>query len=353
MRTSRRADPRRFVARRCIAQYARCGGPRLPSDENARVKARFERACQNEVALVGSGVTQATLDACSTALELSPCELPDGPPAACDFRGNVPGGGACTDGVQCASGACMGQQAFSPEGPTSPMKCGACAPVVGLGEVCGDGACEPSALCLLDPTTTLDAGSQTYRCTLVTHGNVGASCDGLASKCAAGLYCAAQTGQCAELASSGAPCGEAPGYPGGCVAPLACVGPPGSTTCRNTGTTGAACAYGLECNPGLACVPPNGTCVPAGWAGQNEACNGYTVLCRVGSCALGFMSPPPTSPDGGLGWSTCATVISDGQPCKATDACDTFSDCVEVSSTPDSGFAVSGTCMLHDTTLCH
>ncbi len=310
------------------------------------MKARFERACQNEVALSGSGVTQATLVACASALELSACELPFGPPPACDFRGAVPGGGPCTDAVQCASGACRDQQGFSPDGPITPMKCGTCAPLVGLGEVCGSGnftaGCDPSAICLSDPTA--DAGSPTYRCTPVARGAVGASCDGLTSGCALGLYCAAQTGQCAALGSSGAPCGEGkpPAYPGGCVAPLACIGPQGSSTC-GISSTGAPCAYALDCSASLSCVTassPSGKCASVTWASPQEPCDGDSVLCLVGSCPV-------------FGSRACPAVIPDGQPCSPSDTCDTFSDCFDVGSTADSGFDAAGTCVLHDSTACH
>jgi hypothetical protein len=87
------------------AELNRCFGPRLPADEDAREKARFEQVCANEVALAGSGVTPAALDACSDALAQSECSGPYGPPRECDIRGTLQAGDACTDNVQCASGA--------------------------------------------------------------------------------------------------------------------------------------------------------------------------------------------------------------------------------------------------------
>ena len=61
------------------AQYLRCGGPALPACEVARLRARFVAGCLNEIALPGSGMTPAAVEACAQALDASACELPDGP----------------------------------------------------------------------------------------------------------------------------------------------------------------------------------------------------------------------------------------------------------------------------------
>ena len=193
------------------AQYLRCGGPRLPADELARIEARFELVCAHEIALPGSGVGAATLEACAAALDLSPRNSSDGPPAPCDFRGALPSGAACTDGLQCASGACNDNVLFSPEGPTGPRTCGTCAVAVATGQVCAhadfSASCSTAAICLTSDTT---AALPTYTCTAIGQGDVDAPCDDLAEQCKPGLFCSAQTGQCARLGAAGAPAAKEP-----------------------------------------------------------------------------------------------------------------------------------------------
>src|ERR1017187_3028567 len=46
-------------------QYLRCGGPVLPMAETARIRGRFHQVCANEMALPGSGISAASLDACA------------------------------------------------------------------------------------------------------------------------------------------------------------------------------------------------------------------------------------------------------------------------------------------------
>ena len=118
------------------AQYLRCGGPVLPSSEAMREEARFVQVCLNDVALPGSGMARASVEACASALDSSPCELPGGFPVACNFNGALPGGAACNEGLQCQSGQCQGTAAFTPEGPDGPYTCGTCAPFVAVGQVC-------------------------------------------------------------------------------------------------------------------------------------------------------------------------------------------------------------------------
>src|SRR5690349_14923313 len=61
-----------------VAQYERCGGPVLPANEAARIRARFETMCRNEMDLPGSGMTDASLEACASALDAASCQLPGG-----------------------------------------------------------------------------------------------------------------------------------------------------------------------------------------------------------------------------------------------------------------------------------
>src|SRR4051794_12893728 len=44
-------------------------GPTLPDAEIERIQARFDKGCREAIALDGSGVTEATLETCATALD--------------------------------------------------------------------------------------------------------------------------------------------------------------------------------------------------------------------------------------------------------------------------------------------
>jgi hypothetical protein len=310
------------------AQYSRCGGPVLPAAETARILARFERSCESEGALPGSGMTAATLAACTSALERYACESPALAPSECNFHGSLPGGAACTDGVQCASGRCDGTVSDSPEGPVAPFTCGTCAATVAVGQICNAAGCPADAICMTTDTT---AKQPTYTCTALTEGALGAACDGLTALCEPGLYCSAQTKECTKLGGAGATCGEQQGqgsYPGGCVPPLGCA----SSMCE-VGSAGAFCQSDAVCNAGLGCVPtpgsPSGACTPVTWASAGQPCSQSLVRCLVGWCNFGSsIGPPPVAGAAG----TCPTVISDGQPCTVNDpstTCDTFSECFQ------------------------
>jgi hypothetical protein len=353
------------------AQYTRCGGPVLPATEGARVRARYLEVCLNEMALPGSGMTPASVEACALALDSSACELPDGPPVPCNFNGSLAGGAACNEGLQCQSGQCQGTAAFSPGGPIGPVTCGTCAPFVGIGQACGQGGCGSNANCLLGPDMETAKDPQ-YTCVAITQGDVGATCDDLSAICKTGLYCAAQTGKCTALGDAGPACGEgtaSPGDPGGCAAPLSCVGLPGMATC-STGGAGAFCLNDLDCSPGLGCVPgpcsssiarigcsASGTCQPVAWASAGQACDGYRTHCLVGSCNAG---PGTESPDGGLAQGTCPSVVADGQACSVQGVglsagfgptCDTFAECFRATG-PAGSTGPSGTCTSLDSTVC-
>jgi hypothetical protein len=178
----------------------------------------------------------------------------------------------------------------------------------------------------------------TYTCVAITQGDVGATCDDLSALCKTGLYCAAQTGTCSMLADAGAPCGDGakpPGDPGGCVAPLACVGTPGACA---SGGVGSPCTY----DPDSAIT----------WAMQGQACGGVGTRCLVGTCGNGgngFGIPIPVSEDGGSPMVTCPTIATDGQPCNLQ--CDVFAECF--SPTGKAGTSgLMGTCTLLDSVVC-
>lgn len=334
------------------AKYLRCGGPRRPAAEIARLRTRFEQVCADEIALPGSGVDLAGLTACASALDLASCQLPAGPPAACAFGGSLPGGAACMDGIQCASGRCQGMQSLTPGGPIGPTTCGTCAPVVAVGQVCGSAGCPQGAACITDNTS---APSPVYRCVAVTEGDPGASCDDLTALCKPGLYCAAGTARCTKLGTAGSSCDEGPGkdWPGGCAAPLGCVDLPSGQVC-GSGSEGGVCIRDQDCAPGLGCVPgacssscpAPGKCASVKWVAAGQACDGHRTRCLVGHCSADTSSP---APDGGFPEGVCPTVIRDGQPCgvdaSQNSTCDTFAECFQ---SADGG----GRCTLLDSVAC-
>lgn len=351
------------------ALYTRCGGPVLPASEQARQQARFVQVCLNDIALPGSGMTLPAVEACVSALDVSACELPDGPPVACNFAGSLSGGAACNEGLQCQSGICLGTAAFSPDGPIGPYTCGTCAPFVENGQVCAhenfSGGCGSQGSCLLEAGTG-SSMDPTYTCVTIDEGGPGANCDELSTLCQPGLYCAARTGQCQELGDTGAPCGEGaspPGNPGGCQAPLSCVGDPGMATCA-LGGSGAFCLDDYDCASGLGCVPgpcagsgvvarigcsASGTCQPVNWVSPGQTCDGYATRCLVGSCGGSSFVPLVQPADGGPAMGICPTIVADGQPCNS--ACDVSAECF--SPTGKAGMSgLTGTCTLLDSVVC-
>ena len=325
-----------------------CGGPQLPAAEQARLLSRFEHVCQNQMALPGSGMTPAGLEACASAVEASPCEFFD-LPTACAFYGSLPGGAVCNEGFQCESGQCEASSFTVPPGQIWPYRsCGTCLPAAGVGQACaGSGTpvgCAANATC-----SGGDASAST--CVPVTSGGVGATCDnGNKLLCNEGLFCA--DGQCMPLADAGAPCDDEPnppGNPGGCAPPLSCVGEAGTSSC-SVGATGAFCTQHMDCAPGLDCVPgpcpggqvdcSSGTCGPVTWVGAGEPCDGFATRCLVRSCLLG---PGP-------GGQMCPLVAGDGQSSDGgATTCDTFAE-----ATPANSHTMNApnTCVLVDSVTC-
>jgi len=335
------------------AQLTRCGGPQLPAAEAARQLSRFEQVCQNEAVLPGSGISAATLEACAEALDLSPCELPAGPPEGCLFYGTLPGGSPCADGIQCQGGYCAGTQNYSPEGPIAPATCGTCDDVSSVGQLCGQAGCPAGSICLTDDPSMSPA---TVHCHAMSFGTQGTSCNDLDTYCQPGLYCS--SGSCQPLAQLGQHCGDM-GDPGGCAAPASCDDPASAcencsdvaSVCEST-SDGGSCQGDFDCAPGLGCLPSgpcsdnqvvgcasSGACLPIAWAAPGQPCS-LAVRCLVGSC---FDENPPVSTqadDGGLLWSSCPTVIADGQSCTTRSTCDAFAECFE------------GACILTDAVSC-
>jgi len=281
------------------AQYQRCGGPVLPAGETSRLLIRFEQVCANQIALPGSCVTAASLEACASALEVSPCDLPAGMPAACDPYGSRAGGEACGDDIQCRSESCAVSLEFTPEGPIGEERCGTCEDAGGASPACG----------------------------------------ALPGTCAPGSYPSGQSAACEPLAGAGDSCARM-----SCAPPLACNRTSGICV---SNADGGVCEGDQDCGPGLGCVPAynssSGQCLPITWAQAGEPCTD-AVRCLVGSCDFpGFFSLT-VDPDGGLVSGICPAVIPDGQFCTIAPGdgptCDTFSECFE------------GACVLTDTASC-
>ena len=332
------------------AQYRRCGGPRLPEDETARIRSRFQQACANQVALPGSGVTAASLAQCASALDVSDCQWLVGWTLACDFHGSLSGGAACADNAQCASAKCRGIQERSPSGQTSLVSCGTCAPAVAAGKVCAQGqfysvGCDQGAFC---PGESTAADDLTWACTEIVQKDLGAPCGWEGDSCKPGLLCARETQTCVPLGAAEAVCDPGPRGAGGCAPPLACGASSG--TCRSS-SAGTPCGTQGECAPGLACVSPGpplapgeevpffgraawGRCAAVAWAGSGEPCS-EAVRCLVGYCSAGGQQE-----DGGLSVGVCPTVLADGAPCGAASTCDTLAHCFQ------------GTCTLLDAVSC-
>jgi hypothetical protein len=346
------------------AQYTRCGGPLPPANQEAR----FVQVCLGDMALPGSGMSPPAVEACASALDASPCELPNGAPSECNFKGSLPGGAPCNQGAQCQNGVCQGTVAYSPGGQEGPFTCGTCAPIATVGQTCAhddfSASCVGNALCLITPATAT-ASDATYTCVATVEGDVGAACDDLSATCKTGLYCASQTGQCAVLGEAGATCGEGAsrpsGDPGGCAAPLSCVGLPGAATC-DAGAEGAFCLLDADCHQGLGCLPgpcsstegrigcaASGTCAPVAWAAAGQPCDGYQTRCAVGSCNTDLANGTQ---------GTCPTVVPDGQACTVQGVgpvahgptCDAFSECFRAAG--PAGTNAPGTCVPIDSTVC-
>jgi hypothetical protein len=242
-------------------------GPVLPAAELARQRARFETICSDYLALPGSGITASALVACASALETTgACETDPRAPAECQFRGTLPGGAACSDPLQCASGSCVGGNNGA---------CGACA-------------------------TPLPA---------VTEGETGASCGSDTTPCTRGLTCDASS-HCAPLGRGGATCGT----DADCAIGFSCSH--AKRLCLPLATLGETCATnGQTCIPSLVCASASHTCVAPAFVAAGQPC-GDTSACLQGSCGYPSM--------------TCPTVVADGQACvqNATAECDTFAGCV-------------------------
>lgn len=227
-----------------------------PSDAQA-IEASFVRACENEMALDGSSLTPASLDACTSLISSAGCiplETMYGPCAAAP--GALPTGAACESDAQCASTRCN----------SPPGECGTC-------------------------VDSLPEGS---------------ACDLVGAPCVAGTACFDGTCTGATFAASGESCDDDETF---CQSGLVCTG-----TCGPPVAEGGACFRGSDCAVGLVCSD-QGTCVegsrPA-FGGVGAACDEDTP-CLAGFCTNGTC-PAPLA-DG------AACDPASGPPCGAFSLC--------------------------------
>jgi hypothetical protein len=315
--------------------FTNCVG--TPTAEMASLQAGFGQACQNTVALPGSGVTPAALEACAAALNALPCQAaPDmvgvivsgyGTASfleACNFRGSLAAGAPCNENFQCASALCSGaHQTLGTEGPL-PSTCGMCAPTAAIGESCSSSGCGPGALCSKAiPGLEPSFAPPDPVCVAVTYGALGASCDANVSLCAPGLSCTA--GHCVRFPGN---VGDSCSNSISCAGTLVCQGTP--QTCQQPVPARGSCSTDQDCAYGLVCeqMTAPGACVAINWVMPGEPCGAFPRQCLVGSCDYGFGPQSPPLADGGV--PTCPIVIPNGQPCGGNGAnatCDTYSEC--------------------------
>jgi hypothetical protein len=302
---------------------AQCGGLMRPTTEDARVQKRFEQACQNAVALPGSGLTAQVLSDCISAAQSPWCDIDTSTVLGCSAPGSLPGGSPCSASVQCQSGTCLA--GVFPIGSSGTPPCGTCTPVIANGQPCGRGeTCGPGSACTYPLT-----------CVAIASGTEGAHCDANAALCNPGLYCNA-SGMCTPFGSQGEPCVTNTTDTNTVCAPsLRCV--PGSQdrtsgTCRSRSAAGGPCQQDDDCAAGFSC-DANSTCIPWVWVGPGQPCDAAPAVCLVGGCTTAGPTGTPT---------TCPTVIPDGQACDPSDrssTCDVLSSCVNGRCTLANSFA--------------
>jgi len=272
---------------------ASCGAPPLTADVLRTMRVRHRSSCVARLALPGTSLTAARLDACLAAARSLPCGARERP-AECVVRpGALADGAACEDDAQCASTRCA--RAFgSPAdgGAVVVPTCGRCTPAGRAGEPCGGHGGAGGDFCV-DGTACEGVGAE-RACAVVTYGAIGEACDGAARQCKDGSVCDPDAGRCA-----------AGGASAGAVA--------GASAGAGTGA-GAGAGAGASASAGASVSASAGAGAGA-WARPGEACGG-AVACEVGSCP------------GARG--VCPRVLSDGAPCVAFDrsaTCDAFAAC--------------------------
>jgi hypothetical protein len=287
-----------------------------PQSEITRVQGIFETICAQEEALPGSGVTDADLSACASAIQAAGCEANFEQITACQFSGTLAAGAACSDGTECQSGNCSITLGTGGSEPS----CGKCTKAAAVGQPCGTAnvSCVAGSACA-------EPGETGGTCQPITFGGPGAPCEMPDQECASGSTCqvtlgsGTNTSKCAALGGMGASCLDS----SDCKSPLGC--PAGK--CAPRSGAGGACNSDGDCTSGLACDDVTRKCAAVTWVSAGASC-GPLTLCLVGECSE----------------AKCPTVIPDGHACEPTSmtaVCDTLSSCV------------NGKCELPGAIACH
>lgn len=272
--------------------------------------------------------------ACADAVAARGCGLrSERLPAVCDetLEGQVPVGGACQGGVECA-----GQRYCAFTGDVCP---GVCTELEPAGAACAtDDACQSGLACLLDPATgegqcgTL--GGEGDPCASDDACESGSSCLGEDPPNGVMGTCTSWTNRFTE--AEGAACDPAEGQL--CSEGLSCVvddfmpGSGVSFLCSQPFASGAACKVGFPnacpvdeyCDADLAGGMLEGTCVKS--PGEGEPCYDSGAGGAVPPCAPGLACNPS-----GL----CESTSDLGGDCSTDDFCHSGVCSAEVCTTPD------------------
>jgi hypothetical protein len=258
---------------------------------------RSTKACTEQYKSNGSGLNQASILACATALGTATCTdvLANNTPA-CVFRGSYADGAVCGDSSQCASGFCSHGGSL----------CGVCAAKGAAGAACPSGSndeCQTGLVC---------SGGKLCAAPAV----VGGACDDSTAPCLLGSFCTtAKT--CALTVEAGALC---PGAFLDLGKGTICVGKGTATDPQTAAQIGAA-GVGQIC--GL--VPADG--MPA-------------TLCAPGSVAACTPTAGSLQVFGIPTKGICAALTPDGYTCTASSQCLAAAQCI------------SGTCQIPSGRYC-
>lgn len=252
---------------------------------------RLTQACTKQSLSTGSGMTEANILACETALSIATCsDVFANNVAACTFHGTLADGATCGDNSQCASGFCS----------LGGNLCGVCAGKSAAGAACASGSndeCQTGLVCSSGKICAQPAV-------------VGGPCDDTTQPCLTGAFCtSAKT--CALTAKAGDKC---PGAYLNIGDGTLCLGKdtaasPQTSTQIGTATSGQPC--GLAPSTG---TPPT-LCAP-----------GSVAACTLVSGGIQLFGIPTKG--------ICAAPIQDGFTCTATDICQPGAQCI------------SGTCQI-------
>ena len=313
------------------------------------------------MALPGSGMTPTTVEACASALDESPCELPAGPPTRCNFNGSL---GAARRATRVSSARAANARAPWRTAPTARLVRSPAAPVRHGRRRPGLVARETfpraarrgwSASRATRPPPSRPTRARAGRSRGDVRLPVGHLRDRPVLRGSDAEVCCARGGRDA-VRRRAPPSGVA----GRVRAPAELRRSARRRDVRNpAGGRGFAWLHRRRSSCALGCVPgpcsssgarigcsESGTCASVRWAGSGETCDGYATRCLVGPCSV---SPAQSQ-------GTCPAVVPEGQPCAvaalsaSAPTCDTFAQ--RLLDRRQAGRRASGTCTLLDSIVC-